>query len=400
MRRIASWVKPLNAAMAPSLTRAVRDPDAAFEQALGKAEAGAGIGADIDRDFVEDYRALMHRFAKVRDISFLGWTATSSELQMRMENRLRIRRLHAEDPRIASEPIDRPIVVVGLPRTATTLAHKVIAEPEGNRAPLMWEFHHADRFDVDPKLRERRLAKARKISSAVGMITPIWETIHPSTAETPEECVLALPHGLQWGTRFKLPGYRDWLAQHDFVPDYQYLKEFLQVLQSGDRPRRWVLKSPFHLYNLDALLKVFPDAHILWTHRDPQTVMGSWCSLVETGTALCNRRYDTHEIGREWLESLSWMVEQGRLMRLGIPPERMVDVSYHQLTADPYGQLPRIFEQLGLKWSHREEGNLENVLARPGMRRNHEYTLSRYGLDPDKVDRAFGDYTKLVAAIR
>ncbi|MEU5155720.1 sulfotransferase [Glycomyces sp. NPDC021274] len=400
MRRVAGWVKPLNTVMAPALARAVRDPDAAFEKALGKAEVGAGVGADIDRDFIEDYRALLHRFAKVRDLSYLGWAGTVSELQMRMENRLRIRRLHAENPAMGSESIDRPIVVVGLPRTATTLAHKVIAAPEGNRAPMMWEFHHADRFDIDPKLREQRLAKARRVSAAVSVITPIWETIHPSTAETPEECVLALPHGLHWGTRFKLPGYREWLEQRDFVPDYQYLKEFLQVLQFGDRPRRWVLKSPFHLYNLDPLLKVFPDAQILWTHRDPQTVMGSWCSLVETGTALCNSRYDTRQIGREWLDSLSWMVEQGRQARLRIPPERMVDVSYHQLTADPYGQLPRIFERLGLDWSFREEGNLEAVLARPGMRRNHEYTLGRYGLDSDMVDDAFGDYTKLVSAIR
>jgi len=78
----------------------------------------------------------------------------------------------------------------------------------------------------------------------------------------------------------------------------------------------------------------------------------------------------------------------------------MVDVSYHQLTADPFGQLPRIFERLGLPWSLREEGDLESVLARPGMRRNHEYSLARYGLDPEQVDKAFGDYTQLVASIR
>jgi hypothetical protein len=400
MRRIAGWVKPLNAAMAPALARAVRNPDATFDAALGKAEAGAKVGADIDRDFVEDYRTLMRRFAEVETISYLGWTATAAEFRMRLENRLRIRRLHAEHPEIAREPIERPIVVVGLPRTATTLAHKVITAPEDNRAPLMWEFRHADRFDADPRLRDRRRQEAQRISQAVKYIAPIWPVIHPNSADTPEECVLALPHGLHWLTRFRLPGYREWLAEHDFVPDYRYLKEFLQVLQAGDRPRRWVLKSPFHLYNMDALLTVFPDAQIVWTHRDPHTVMGSWCSLAETGIAMCNKDYDLHEIGREWLESLSWMVEQGRLARLNVPPERMVDVSYHQLTADPFGQLPRIFERLGLEWSFREEGNLEEVLVRPGMRRNHEYTLGRYGLDADMVDKAFGDYAKLVAAIR
>lgn len=400
MRRIARWVRPLNAAMSSALSRAVRDPDAAFEKLVGKAEQGAGFGADTDADFIDDFRELLHRFAAVPTISYLGWTATVTELQMRLENRLRIRRLIAESPEIAAEPIDRPIVVVGLPRTATTLAHKIIAAPEGNRAPLMWEFQYADRADADPRLRERKRRDAERISSMVKYIAPVWPTIHPTGADTPEECVLALPHGMHWLTRFRLPGYREWLAERDFAPDYAYLKEFLQVLQHGDRPRRWVLKSPFHLYNLDMLLEVFPDAVVMWTHRDPQTVMGSWCSLVETSTATCNRDYDTHRIGHEWLETLSWMVEEGRDARLRVPAGRMVDVSYHQLTADPYGQLPAIFEQLGLEWTDRDDGNLDAVLARPGMRRNHEYSLGRYGLDHDMVESAFGDYSRMVNAMR
>ncbi|THV33632.1 sulfotransferase family protein [Glycomyces buryatensis] len=400
MRRVARWVRPLNAAMTPALSRALRNPDAVFDRVVAKAEQASGMSAGQDPDFTEDFRQLLHRFADVPTISYMGWMGTVTEMGMRLENRLRIRRLHTENPEIANEPIDRPIIVVGLPRTATTLAHKVIADPEDNRAPLLWEFHNADRFDIDPRLRVQRRKKAGQVSKAVNIITPIWADIHPSSAETPEECVLALPHGLHWMTRFPLPGYRDWLGQRDFVPDYQYLKEFLQVLQHGDRPRRWVLKSPFHMYNIGALLQVFPDAKIMWTHRDPQTVMGSWCSLVETGTALCNRTYDPRRIGAEWLDTLSWMVEQGRRARLQVPPERMVDVSYHQLTADPYGQLPDIFERLDMKWTMREEGNLETVLARPGMRRNHEYSLGRYGLDLDQVEEAFGDYTRMVASMR
>ncbi|WP_026931354.1 sulfotransferase family protein [Glycomyces tenuis] len=400
MRRIARWVRPVNAMMSPALARAVREPDRTFDRLLARAERAAGADAERGDAFAEDFRGLLRRFAEIPTLSYLGWAATTAEIQMRLENRLRIRARLAEAPRIAEEPIDRPIVVVGLPRTATTLAHKVIAAPEGNRAPLMWEFRATDRADADPRLRDRRRRQAQQVSSAVKYIAPVWQTIHPNSADTPEECVLALPHGLHWLTRFRLTGYREWLAERDFAPDYAYLKEFLQVLQYGDRPRRWVLKSPFHMYNLDALMKVFPDATIMWTHRDPQTVMGSWCSLVETGTAMCNRVYDPFDIGADWIDALPWMVDQGREQRLRIPPERMVDVSYHQLTADPYGQLPKIFEQLGLEWTFKEEGNLESVLARPGMRRNHEYTLARYGLDAEAVERAFGDYGRMVTSMR
>lgn len=400
MRRVARWVRPVNAMMAPALERSLRDPDRVFDRMLARAEKAGGATAAIDPAFIDDSRELLHRFAREETVSYMGWIGTRTELQMRLENRLRIRRLIAESPEITSEPIDRPIVVVGLPRTATTLSHKVFAHPEGNRAPLTWEFQHADRADADPAERAKHFKRSQRLSNTVKYMLPVWPVIHPSSADTPEECVLALPHGLHWLTRFRMPGYREWLADRDFVPDYAYLKQFLQVLQHGDRPRRWVLKSPFHLYNLDALLKVFPDAAIVWTHRDPQTVLGSFCSLVETGMAAANTEYDPARIGEDWLDILSWMVEQGRHARTRISPDRLIDVSYHQLTADPYGQLPGIFERLGLTWTEREERNLADVLARPGMRRSHEYSLAYYGLDFDQVDRAFGDYSRMVAAMR
>src|SRR5690606_29278097 len=151
-----------------------------------------------------------------------------------------------------------------------------------------------------------------------------------------------------------------------------------------------------HLEHLDTLLKVFPDAKIMWTHRDPNTVMGSWCSLMETGVALCNRTYDPHAIGKDWLEMLSGMVSAGRDVRTRLPRDRVVDVSYHQLTASPYEQLPGIFKRLEMGWTARDEANLEAVLARPGMKRGHEYSLGHYGLDPDMVDEAFGDYARMV----
>ncbi|GAB3995966.1 hypothetical protein GCM10029992_14670 [Glycomyces albus] len=157
---------------------------------------------------------------------------------------------------------------------------------------------------------------------------------------------------------------------------------------------------PYHLENLDTILKVFPDAKILWTHRDPNTVMGSWCSLMESGTALANRTYDPHHIGADWIEMLSRMVDTARSSRAKLPRDQIVDVSYHQLTGNPYGELPGIFERLELDWTDDDHDNLGRVLARPGMKRGHEYSLAHYGLDEDMVDRAFGDYTRMVHAMR
>ncbi|GAB4003714.1 hypothetical protein GCM10029992_46600 [Glycomyces albus] len=193
MRRIARWVPPVNAMMAPALARGVRDPDRVFDGILARAEARSGATAAIDAAFIDDFRELLRRFSQVESISYMGWSATCTELQMRLENRMRIRRLIAESPEITSEPIDRPIVVVGLPRTATTLSHKVFAQPEGNRAPLTWEFQHADRADADPAERAKYFKRSQRLSKTIKYMLPVWPVIHPSSADTPEECVLALP---------------------------------------------------------------------------------------------------------------------------------------------------------------------------------------------------------------
>ncbi|GAB3226188.1 sulfotransferase [Glycomyces halotolerans] len=393
-------VGPINSMLQPSSKRQRSDPDAVFEKTVRQAEADSGGTAAGDEAFLEDYRRLVREIASVPTISGLGWVGTLGDVRGRMTNRFRVKRLLAEHPEIADEPIEKPIIVTGLPRTATTLAHKILARPEGNRAPLMWELQATDRADVDESVRKRRRKVAARSAAFGHFFSPVLPQIHPMDPEGPEECVFALPHGRNWLVCLRMPGYREWLASHDFRPDFEYYRQVLQVLQFGAPRRRWVLKSPYHMEHIEALLQVFPDAKIMWTHRDPNTVMGSWCSLMETGVALCNRRYDPADIGADWLDMLSNMVAVGRDTRARLPRGRIVDVSYHQLTANPYEELPGIFEQLDMEWTGDDEENLHRVLARPGMKRGHEYSLSHYGLDADMVDNAFGDYVRMVHGMR
>lgn len=400
MRRVSRMVGPVNAMMQSSSRKQRSDADAAFDKLVARAEQESGGSSAGDEAFLEEYRTLLREVATVPTISGLGWTGMLTDLRTRMANRFRVRRLIAEHPEIADEPIDRPIIVTGLPRTATTLAHKILARPEGNRAPLMWELQATDRFDIDERLKRRRRRVAAQLSTFGHRFAPSLKQIHPMEPESPEECVFALPHGRNLLVCLRLPEYRAWLDRHDYLADFQYYKQVLQVLQTGAPRKRWVLKSPYHLENLDTILKVFPDAKILWTHRDPNTVMGSWCSLMESGTALANRSYDPHHIGADWIEMLSQMVDTARNSRAKLPRAQIVDVSYHQLTGNPYGELPGIFERLELEWTDDDQDNLGRVLARPGMKRGHEYSLAHYGLDEDQVDRAFGDYTRMVHAMR
>lgn len=395
MRRTARWLTVVNALGAPNVRRQRGRYEQVFDRMVHKAEDLAEADASVATEFIDSYRFLLGEVARQETLSSVGWQGFVDDLTRRMANHLRVEHLVADHPEILDEPIERPVVVVGLPRTATTLAHKVLIEPEGNRAPLMWELMNTDRGDIAPKLRGKRIKDAQRMASLASKASPVWDLIHPMNATQPEECIFALPHGYQFITRAMMPDYRRWVDERDYTPDYEHLKRVLQVLQWNVPRKRWILKSPFHLFNLDVLLEVFGDATIMWMHRDPSTVMGSWCSLVETGRALHHRRYDPSVIGPEWLEVLSRGVNAAREVRSMSTRDRFIDVPYHSLTADPHGFLPKLFDQLDMSWTETEDDNLDAVLARPGMRRSHEYHLSRYGIELDDVEDAFGDYVRL-----
>ena len=181
-------------------------------------------------------------------------------------------------------------MVVGLPRTATTLAHNILAGAPGARGPMLWELMHTSL--PFPIAKQRKVI--RSVDNAMRMVTalaPAMRDIHPNGPSARRMRVLPASRRTT-PRRAPLPGYEKWLREHDFAPDYRYLKQGLQVLQHG-RDRRWVLKCPTHSGRLDLILKLFPDATIVWTHRDPVTVVGSICSLVETSRAMHLRRLAT-----------------------------------------------------------------------------------------------------------
>ena len=393
MRRIAPWVTVVNTLGASRVRGGRANPGRVFDRMISRAERLAEADAARAPEFVESYRFLLDCAAEIEGISLFGWEGFIDDLTRRMATYLRVERLVDERPEIAREPIERPVVVTGLPRTGTTLTHRLLTAHEGNRAPLLWELMSTDLSDADEKLKRRRIRQARAMGRLGELAAPGWHRIHPLEATQPEECVFALPHGHTFSTRASMPAYRDWLDVHDFTPDYEHYRRVLQVLQFGRPRRRWVLKTPFHLFNLDVLLKVFDDATVVWTHRAPSTVMGSWCSLVETARAMTYRTVDPETIGPEWLGIFPQGIEAARRVRADAAPERFVDVSYERLTADPHGVLPTLFEVLGMDWTGAEEDTLRSALERPDSRRGHRYRLSRYGIDAERVDRAFGDYS-------
>ncbi|MEV0221071.1 sulfotransferase [Streptomyces sp. NPDC050704] len=371
-----------------------RTPDRVFDRLV--AEAGQADGGD--QRFVDDFRFLLRHWAEDERLTPVGWLAAQTHVRRHLTNRARIRRLIAEHPEIEREPIEKPVFVVGLPRTATTLTHGVLSLSDEHRCPLLWELLTPD-LDVPPGRRRKAVAPARRLVQGTELLAPRFQDIHRMVAEGPEECTFALPHAMMPLSQARIPAYQAWHYERDFVPDYRHLKRVYQVLQYGRPRRRWMLKSPMHIENLDALRTVFPDATIVWTHRDPVTVMASYCSLVEHGMNISVRPLDLHGIGATWLELLSRSMTRGLAARAAIPREALVDVPYSWLGSDPATGAPKLYESIGARWTDADAARLPAVTARPKGTRPHGYDLSRYGLTRADVETAFADYNALRAEV-
>ncbi|GAB2759241.1 sulfotransferase family protein [Streptomyces bullii] len=370
-----------------------RRPDRVFDRIL----AGAGQ-AEGDERFVEDFRLLLRWWAQAENLTPVGWQSARAHVRRHLTNRARIRRLIAEHPAIEREPIEKPVFVVGLPRTATTLAHGVLTLSDEHRGPLLWELLNPG-LEVPPGQRRRAMAPARRLVDGTNLLAPRFRDIHPMVADGPEECTFALPHALMPLSSARLPEYQAWHCERDFVPDYRHLKQVFQVLQYGRPRRRWILKSPVHLENLDALRTVFPDATIVWTHRDPVTVVASFCSLIEHGMVLSTRPVDLHGIGATWLGLLGRSAARGLAARAAIPREALVDVPYSWLGSDPALGAPKLYAAVGARWTDREAARLPEVAARPKGTRPHRYDLARYGLTRADVTSVFAGYDALRAEV-
>lgn len=398
MRRTTARLRLVNALTAPA-ARARHDPYRFFDRLL-EAQRSANAGIDLteeDESELQYLRRFLGFIADVDSLSGVGWLSVRDMVKTRIKNRYLVRRLQAEHPEIRRERVQAPVFVIGLPRTATTLTHKILANAPGGRGPYMWEMDNIGlpRSEADEaKLRRQ----TQKRLDQILMLSPSWSRIHPVRADWVEEIYFLLNQSRLHNTMAPMPKYVDFLRTYDARPDYRFVRDVLQILQFRRPSPRWILKHPDSLGETAAIHHVFPDAKFVWTHRDPHTVMGSMCSMAESLGYLHNhpKGVDPHAIGRVWLKILPEMVERARRERIQMPRETTVDVAYHAMMADPFKYVPGLFEKLDLKWTDADANNLKEALNRPRDQRGHEYSMAHYGLEPAMIDEAFGDYALFV----
>jgi hypothetical protein len=308
-----------------------------------------------------------------------------------LTNRLQIERDRRLHPDIAGGEVRSPVFVTGLPRTGTTLLHGLLAADPEARAPLAWE----TMFPSPPPARagrqsDRRIGWAERQIRWFQRLNPSFQRIHALGARLPEECLVITSHSFlsfQFQTMYRVPAYQTWLEAEDLRPCYAEHRAFLQHLQWRYPAPRWVLKAPAHLYGIDALFATYPDATVVFTHREPLEVVPSVASLHATLRATFSDADEPAAVGaevtRRWAEGLRRALavrDAGH-----ISADRFVDVHYTALVRDPIGTVRDICARIGQPVTRAAEERRRRYLAEHPKDKygRHDYSLARFGLDAE-----------------
>lgn len=364
--------------------------DRLVEAAVG-ATGLADLGGDSWREGAQRLVDDLNAGAALHEI---GSVIASSEIVEYLSSRLRIVEWVGRHPEITRRTIRPPIVILGQPRTGTTILFGVLAQDPGNRLPLTWEVDRpwppprSDTYDADARITE---VQARL--EGTELLIPGFATMHEMGARLGQECVRITGgefRSMIFPTQYRIPAYQRWLLHEaDMAPAYRYHRLFLQYLDAGHPGRRWVLKSPAHLWALDALMAEYPETLVIHTHRDPLRVVCSLASLTDLLRRLASDSASIASAAAGWWEDVADGLDRAVAARRNgtVPPHQAVDVYFADFLADPLGVVGQIYDRLGIELTAETENAMRAYLAgNPQEKRGgHDYRFADTGLDAGVV---------------
>lgn len=401
--RRTRFIDTLNAGIGLARRTGIADPPV-LEKAALMERASARTGLD---DFGDPWfeRPLDVLLGAVRDQARLNPAGEWSALQQFdkvLVDRLWAQQWFATHPEILARPLPRPVVIVGPMRSGTTRIHRLLAADH--------RFSHLRSFEtISPVPRpgfrhgegDFRVTLAARILKVARLANPRTLTIHPTGPLEPEE-ELGLLVSSFWGMKHEaqwwVPDYGRWCEAQDATPAYRQMARLLRLIgwsQQASSLRPWVLKTPQHMLDLPALLRVFPDARLIFTHRDPLAVVGSAASLAWNQTIIYSDHADAGRVGEEWLRKTRLQVERMIDARAEIPADRQIDIHYEEMDRDWQGTMARLYRFLGLDLAPALPAMAAYQRRAAGLkRRPHQYSLEQFGLTPGRVLDEFGDYVR------
>lgn len=367
---------------------------------IEQAQRSTGLDDFGDTPFRAGLEILLRACTEEADLSVFGQLGTRWDIRRFLSNLLRLREEELRTPEILEQPIAQPIFITGLPRSGTTFLHQLLAADERNLVPRVWQLIHPyPGHGNDAKNDRRRLRVARQLR-LFQLMAPGFRQMHPIGADSPQECSEITAHvfaSSRFDTTYSVPSYRQWLDRIGHLDAFRLHKRFLQHLQyqASSTGGRWVLKCPDHVFALAEIRAMYPDARLVFVHRDPLQVIASVARLTEILRRPFTRQIDRAALGRQEVER--WSLGAELMIRASDEEplaEPICHIHYRDLTSDPLRTVEKLYNHFSLPLQPGVALRIEQLVR---TNPNGGYGVNRhdfqtYQIDPDMMRERFADY--------
>ncbi|MCB1855788.1 MAG: sulfotransferase [Halieaceae bacterium] len=374
------------------------------DEVVADARAVDGLHEFGDEDYREPLERILWSLEQEAQLNDVGRSVLRQRMVDILATRLRVQYYLQRFPEILEEQIVEPLFIVGLPRTGTTMLHRTIAADHRMQAPLWYEVRYpspAPDWDFTAA-GDARIGLAQAEMAAMLEANPELLAIHPMDALGPDEDIMLLEQSFySFNTQAyaNIPSFDAWLEEQDHTPGYRYFYRLLQFLQwqkrhTGQGGQRWVLKAPHHLHYMDLVFKVFPDAKVVQSHRDPVETLPSLTSLIAGVWTIYSDVADPVEAGRQWSRKFARGMRHTMQVRERLGEEAFLDLWFADTVSRPLGEIHRIYDFLGMELTGDARAEMARWQAfnRREMRPPHAYALRDYGFTEAGLKAQFQPY--------
>jgi hypothetical protein len=357
---------------------------------IATAKRATGFGDFGDDRWREPFQVLVKALDCEAGLNFFGRLMARNDVLNWLKALLGIQAAFNQWPEIADEKIDRPLIIAGLPRSGSSILFELLSLDPDLGSPLQWEMMFpypppdAATYDTDS-----RIETCQHLMTQWSRVVPSFSSIHKMDARLPNECIYSQAISFTseyFPSQFQVPSYMKWLAaKADWEYSYSFHKRVLQVLQFRNPRKRWLLKAPSHMNYLPTIFRVFPDARVLFTHRDPVVAQASVTNLM--GTLFWIRSDKPMEIkafaGMLSPEAMAWGLNRSIdwLESGEIPKDQCASSLYADLIRSPIEALQKVYERTGLDFTDQTARRIRDYLAdKPqGKFGKHNYDITDAG---------------------
>ncbi len=369
-----------------------------FDEIVQAAREATGL-PDPDRDtWQEGLQILLRDHARAKILTERGVEILKRRYANALATRMRVDDYIRQHPEVLDVPVKRPVFILGMPRTGTTMTSYLMGSDPDNRSILRWEA-----YNVTPPaapgalLTDERCDAEREVDEQILKHNPQGAAAHFEPADGPTECVHLVAQdfrSVMYTALSTTPIYCDWLLHCDMSSAFEHRKRVLQILQSTN-PGRWVLKMPSDALFIHWIFRTFPDAKVIWTHRDPYAAFASSYSMRAMSRKLFNQDIDHAFMQCKYPQQLA--MHLSRPMEVARErPDDIYHLYYNDMMADPIAQMKKVYQWLGDDWTPEAEAGMNQWMADnpKGRFGKHSYALEESGFSRDDLTPYFADYLR------